>query len=604
MTSSRTSRRVVLPLIAVCVLVTGLFAVRAVAQGAPAVRILNPSAHSTEVSDKEQPYHFTAWAENPPSDAQVDFEIQLSTGTRIALGTATRVPGNTFELRRDIPADVPDGSHTLRARLFSGGAEVASHERAINVNRSPDANPADTPQDAAATVEMTYPTNGGAIGFHRGSAVLSVNLSADAASVTVFYTTSPVGQEPVWVECGDETTSPNEVGDGVRCTLEADAAAASVTAVAAVANRAILLVPDPDSGDAHRVAQVYEQVPTGVTVAPTSHVIDTVPACSQILVARVIDQQGRQIAGANVDVHATGPTNNLRFDKFTGTDGVDANQAPDQHHTQTGTAYNCSTNAFTGTQGVHGRASPDTDIMHVESAAAGTDDAGQFTFRLRSADQGGTQITAWADDDNNDVLCEGDPVGTATVGWGQPAPAPVAEAPTSPCPAPVTPTPTPTATGTPTPTPTPTTTPTPPPGKCGREDAIRGTEGDDTLVGTPGNDVICGFGGNDTLRGLGGDDILIGGSGDDSLEGGGGDDTAKGGSGGDVLEGGGGKDILRGGGGRDTIKGNKGHDSLRGGRGGDTLRGGAGNDTMRGGPGTDSCRDNSGRNVFRSCERR
>lgn len=673
MSSMFLSRKIVVQLLGVCVLLTGMLTAVAFAQASPQIRLLNPS-ESTEVSDKEQNYHFVAWTQNAPANPQVDFEFQVG-NARIFLGSGTMVGGDTWELLRGIPAEVPDGEHVLRVRFFDGTAQVAQHERTVQVNRQDDADDSFTSsEDAAETVLITTPANGGQLGFHGGNALINVTTSSNTENVSVFYTTTSPGEDPAWVECGEEQVmdpadpeAPDETADGIRCTLAEEDTPSAVTGVAARANKssfltpiAVLPLPEPDSGDAHRVT-TYAADPTTVTVSPATQQ-SVAGGCSQQITAQVNDQFGLPIPGANVDVHATGPTNNLRFDKSPETD---PNQAPDQGHASTTPSWNCATSAESGTQGVHARPSPDSDIMHVESIE-GTDDAGRFRFRLRSPDVGGTLVTAWADADGDDTRCQDEPAGAASIGWSQNAPAPSVEPPSGACPQP-----TPTATATPTPTPTETEQPGDPgnltltPGQRtsqpGGEQTFTATVTDEagnpvsgalvtwTESGTgelvqsdattdssgqaqarvtsnqrgtqtisastscgdspcedssvqnwgPANCTIFGTENDDVLEGTGGRDVLCGFGGDDVVVGNGGNDVILGHEGDDLLRGGGGDDVLRGGPGKDTLRGGGGNDVLRGGRGHDTLVGGEGNETLRGGRGNDTLRGGPGNDTLR-----
>ena len=67
------------------------------------------------------------------------------------------------------------------------------------------------------------------------------------------------------------------------------------------------------------------------------------------------------------------------------------------------------------------------DLKHIESTpTGGTNNSGQFTFVLRSGTTGGTQITAWGDENDDDnASASTEPVGSAQLGWGEPPPAPV-----------------------------------------------------------------------------------------------------------------------------------------------------------------------------------
>lgn len=564
---------------------TALIAVTvARAQTTPTIEFLNPSGHSNVLSDKQDAdtaYHLVAWASSVPAGAVVEFEIQGASGPAMSIGSAARAgASDTFELLWSIPDALAEGAYTLRAILYgdtgSGFQEVDRAEQQVVVNHS------DSVIDPAAeTVEMPYPANGGELGLYAPvggphNAVLSVTPSAGARFVEAFYTLSAPGSQPQWVACARETVSA--ASDGLRCTLAGGVTPASITAVAVAVNDTPALLPfDPmftDSGDAHRVTP-YDQVPSSLTLAPATQRVeagsDGTFACSADIVATVRDQRGRLIAGVNVDAHAEGPDDQLAFD--TPETGA-SNQAPNDNHAASEPAWDCETGRFGAPQGEHNQpVAPDT--KHTESVA-GTDDAGQFSFRLHSAAAGATQVTVWADDDGDDRRCASEASGATSIGWGQDAPTPLSlPAEVSTCPRP-----TPTPAASPAPTLSPTPTPTPAPACPGFENDARnqvvGTPGDDLLVGTPGPDVICGRGGDDTIRALEGADVVLAGRGADSV---------------------------RAGRGRDEVRAGKGHDSLRGGRGADELYGGRGNDVLRGGRGFDRCRPGPGRDTVRACER-
>ncbi|HVF52951.1 MAG TPA: hypothetical protein VNC78_05010 [Actinomycetota bacterium] len=450
----------------VIALVSGVLT--AAAQGpAPSIQLLNPSSHSTIVSDKldaDATYHLVAWTAGAPASALVEFEIQQGTSPTITIGTATRVGADTFSLAWDIPPTVTDGSYRVRAILYSGSPlqEVGRDEQVVEINHQSGAAP--TALDAAETVEIVYPAIGGQVGVYApppgpAALVADVALSAGATRVRLLYTTSPTGTEPAWTVCGSETAA--QAADGVRCTFAATDGAMSITALAAVANETPLPPPAAfneslnESGDAHRV-EPYLQVPQSVTIQPSIVRVDPAVSgafpCAPIsaepaFLATVIDQRGRRIAAVNVDVHAQGPTDQLAFDTSTQSH---PNQPPDANHTPPEPAYSCQSGTFSGQQGDHNVAG-DADTKHIESVT-GTNDAGQFSFRLHTDAGGATRITAWADIDADDLLCSAEPAGSASIGWGQDAPPPTALTPdTFAC---AGSTPTPTAIGSITPTPT------------------------------------------------------------------------------------------------------------------------------------------------------
>jgi Ca2+-binding RTX toxin-like protein len=191
---------------------------------------------------------------------------------------------------------------------------------------------------------------------------------------------------------------------------------------------------------------------------------------------------------------------------------------------------------------------------HTRAGSVTTNASGDAVFTYTGPNPGSDTITAYADQNANNVMDGVEPSDTATKTW---SPATV-----------------------------PTPPPPPPPGaECPgfagdpRNDVV-GTNGNDSLTGTQGDDIICALGGNDTANGLGGNDLIIAGGGNDTVTGGGGNDR---------INGQGGRDRLSGSGGNDRIKGQGGNDRLKGGGGTDRLNGGAGTDRCGGGEKVTKC---------------
>ncbi len=638
MSLTRERRRALLALATVLATTVALvvpFIGYAMAQGTPNVVIINPSDYSDDgasqtpliVSDvptgddedeglNETTYRFNAWASNVPAEALLEFELVAGLDT-ITLGTATRLD-DTFELNWDV--NVPDGRYTIRAILYEGSGvfaeEIDRHERPILILRgSPVA-------DAASpTVDLLYPENGQPAGFYVNPTTGNTNIlidyefSDDTDAIFFFYTLSDPGDDPVWKECAG--AGGGSAGSGrVRCDLESqDQGGGSVTGIAAVANDDDSGGEDPTfngSGDAVRILP-YLQDPTAMTIDRETTRVDSnnqgVFACSAAQSVTVLDQSSHAIGDINVDVHASGPSDQTRF--WTGSPPFFAapptmRNAPDQAHgTELGWACPLpDRNAeFARPQGDHNRVGV-PDVKHVENATTGN--TGTAGAALHADRQGETFLTFWADEDNDDQYCSAELAIPASIGWDVPAPAPVLEpAQLDFCPVPSPPPPgqTGSPTGTTSPSPSPTESPSPDPRGC----TIRGTEDDDTLTGTADDDVICGLGGDDTIRGLAGNDVIHGDAGDDTIRAGAGNDTVDGGagvdgiagdSGDDVLDGGGELDIVIGGNGDDTIRGNAGDDELSGGQGRDIIQGGSGNDSGRGGPGDDVMRGGAGKDQF------
>jgi len=610
--------------------------------GSSRIEFINPSGsgHSEELSDKndgtDDSYHLVAWVDTLPPNPSVEFRyLDPATGSQVTIGNGTQTGiADTFDFKWTIPNDLPEEEQiTIYAVLFSGGTEIdRDTESDIFLNQhDPDpANPTDTSEPAAETVEITYPANGGAWGLFtprdRGTAgVINVTASEGTNFVRVVYTVTSPGQEPLWTQCGIETTE--DAADGVRCTLSSRHKGTQVTAVGAIANDS----PDPDlfdpsddrtfddSGDAHRV-QTYEQVPGTVTLDQPSQDNAAPGTCSRVFTATLVDQFGVPIANANMDVHARGPVDEIAFDNGSNTS---PNKRPDTAGHSSEVARDCSEDPSTaaGTQGDH-EAPTGNDTKHIESATtAGTSDVGRFTFQLYSPQPGNTEFVIWSDLDDDDAFCSTEKSASGSVGWGQAAAGSTLSTELSACPSPTS-SPLP---GPSTASPSPTGTESP----DGRGCTITGTDGSESLEGTEGDDVICAGDGNDVITGGGGNDTIYGDEGDDdiragdgrdkifggagkdsirgnrgndSVSGNGGDDAIRGSTGNDELVGGNGSDAVRGGDGRDTLTGGGGADDLTGGKDNDDLTGGPNNDVLRGGSGRDDCVGHGGRDLFQGCE--
>lgn len=496
MREKMSARRVLAVLIGLLVTVLALQGLASVKPGgfeafaqttptAPTIKLINPdSTTSNEISAKsdgaDNTYHLVAWVANPPANAVVQFkytpdgtnqpELSITcadTGTQ----NARQATADTYECDWNL-AGVSAGGGTLRAQLYSSTGKVAEDEEAVEVD--PD----------GQTVELIYPAQGQSVGFYKGpdgiaSGMIDVTTSAPGTPagdegtqrVTVYYSMSAPGAEPVFEECGTEDVTGG-VRESIRCDVGPDntstaaneADISRITAIAATTGDTDedvatspgnpctppaleCDVPDIDSADAHR-ASGYEQDPAAISVTPQTHQA-TAGRCSQIITAVVTDANARPVVGVNVDVHAAGPTDNLFFDDDDSTTpNTSRHKAPENHPTEA--SANCETPAdqppnFAGTQGDHDRV--EADLKHIESTdATGTNDEGKFTFQLFSVDAGGTQITVWADEDGDDVFCQNEASGIASIGWNQTPPSPTGAEAAQPCA-----TPTGSPTGTPTP---------------------------------------------------------------------------------------------------------------------------------------------------------
>lgn len=440
----------------------------------PTIQWLNPSKYEPAmiVSDKEDDddtYHLVAWVGNRPSDAIVQFSYQGTQGTpnEVTICTATRVAttNDTYECFWDLDeTGTQDGTYRLRATLYSSTASPSSPQP------SGQTGPRAVDQDEetvevereASTLEIEYPVNGGPLGVYdppgaqRAGFVMDVETSDDAEEVRAYYSESPPGTEPSWQNCQQTTTV--FFSDGTRrigCVLQNnDSAATNITAVAAVPIREATPDVGPglnctpnlpfqtvcpgtperaDSGDAHRVFR-YEQNPASVELPGPSENRPNQQGnfTCQVLTSTVTDQNGRPIWRVNMDVHAQGPGDEVRFGTVSGrTNGF---KAPDQggHQTEnTDTCANSPGEQASPAQGRHTNVSG-PDPKHIESTE-GSDTSGRFTFAVRSpAREGTSTVTAWADEDDNDERQAAEPFDTTMVTFTRQSPSPSQSASASP----------------------------------------------------------------------------------------------------------------------------------------------------------------------------
>jgi hypothetical protein len=439
----------------------------------------------------------------------VEYELDVTTSTgpipgtteTRTIGSATQA-GNAFGFEWDIEDDIADQvnppatvTYTLRALLYTGftgpgtGVEVSRDEMEITINHQNDGNAqTKSDSDAAETVEMTYPVNGGPLGVlirqdgSGGNFTIEAVVSQGSGDpdfgtqfVTPFYTISEFGEEPVWESCGGYSgTSNNDDGSRtarVRCATNAGDYALDVTGVALVANDTpeevdIVNGPDPtfdDSADAHAVTPYFQRV-NSVTLDPVTTNDQARAQCAQF-VATALDQNSRPVGNVNIDVMAQGPSDQLKFDAYTGNGRVSDNQqVPDKNHPGNGEpAISCQNGNrlnSTGRQGEH-NVPGGNDLKHIESVG-GTDLGGEFEFALAADRDGGTQVMAYADENDDDLFCSEEKSASAAVGWNQGAPSPSGfPSEGSSCEV-MTPSPTPTPTESPTDSPSNGTTSPPP----------------------------------------------------------------------------------------------------------------------------------------------
>lgn len=464
--------------LAVTLAFLGLPAVTASAQSAtePKIAFLNPSGFATRtgvgilVSDTtpsrpvagRSTYRLSAWTSGATSGAGVEFELFKSGVSLETIEYNATASLDTFEADWNISDALPDGSYTLRATLFSDNEAVTTVDQDIVLAR------------VAERATINYPTLNGAEGtpadgsFGTYAALATELPEKEAATrrlpvgnidashtgaapgtgtsyVRAFYTVSSPGSVPEWIECGTEgapgsATLSSHANDGIRCTLQDPAHQTAVTAVAAVPNSAQGAF-DPAMngvGDATRVTEAYAQTPAALALLPGSSG-ETIPAGDDgefkchVAKVHLEDDRGREVAGANLDVNASGPNDKLRFDR--GPLAPKA-QAPDRQSHATEAGHDClADTSRVGDQAEH-QILGGPDIKHLETLPAGSDDSGNWSFGLWTPGDSVTpgrvsaRFTAWLDegDDgcltNDDRFSVGEMSVSGVVGFGSAPPSP------------------------------------------------------------------------------------------------------------------------------------------------------------------------------------
>ena len=436
----------------------------------PTVAFLNPSGFANTgnrgilVSDLKpdagpgccdrahQGYRLSAWVANAPPGARVFFSV-VQRSLDFEITNTSQSNENSWEANWDIPDSILDGPATLYAYLVLNEEPIAVDEQEVTILRTEN------------TTQITHPAPGGSLGIYTplADAVVEGKPAARKASVGVFdalyhntddvqgllgfYSTSTPGTQPKWKTCADESVgassfTTNRTDDGLRCAIDA-ADVGKVTALAAVANDSLMSDPAQNqSGDAISVTSTYVQQPTSLSFTSASAGMQRVGTlgdtgrlfCSTAEAVKLVDQFGRAVPGANMDVHATGPSDQLKFHQPMPVPGAVSavNQAPNRGSHAIENAFDCTgqtANSLPGNgnpnkQGEHQRFGF-PDRKHIESLAMGTNDAGIWSFRMYSPEAGATEYTVWVDetDDgclaNDDTFTLGEVSINGSIGWNQ-----------------------------------------------------------------------------------------------------------------------------------------------------------------------------------------
>jgi len=443
----------------------------------PQIAFLNPSGFASTGDDRgiivsdlrpdagpgccdtaRQGYRLSAWAANAPPGARVFFSA-VQRALDFEITNTEQRDSNAWEANWDIPDGLLDGPATLFAYLVLNEEPIAVAEQPVTILRTEN------------TTQITHPAAGGALGTYSplADAVTEgqpaarktpigvfdalYHITDDVQGVLGFYTTSVPGTQPKWTQCADEAVgsssfTANRTDDGLRCAI-AESDVGKVTAVAAVANDSLVSDRSQNqSGDAVSVASNYIQEPTSISFTSSgTQRVNTLGdtgrfVCSAAESVRIVDQFGRAIPGANIDVHATGPSDQLKFHQPMPVPGfVSAvNQAPNRGSHAKEPAFDCTGqtentppgNGAPDQQGEHQRFGF-PDRKHIESLTMGTNDAGVWSFRMYSPEAGTTDYTVWLDeaDDgclaNDDTFTQGELSISGSIGWAQDAGFPVTQ---------------------------------------------------------------------------------------------------------------------------------------------------------------------------------
>lgn len=401
-------------------------------QEIPSVSDRKHGAHNT--------YHLVAWAHDPPASAIVEASVTYiqpgsdptedGTPFDVVIGLMERRPGtDVWELEWDIPEDIPAGRATLVAHMYGytgpeGFVEVDNDQIEVDLRHKASTPPTIDPAPDDV-LDIVSPEAGAPLGFYRPRggvwrAAMRVHVSSTTAGARMYYSTTPSGSRPQFKGCGTAAAAASAVtfDFDLTCTLQGKDVPSQVTAIAAVTQSSDVGVPPAalgfDASDVHAV-DTYIQDPAGfkVTVTPWQRVVLGPQVACVTYTATVTDEFGMPVQGANVDVHASGPSDGILF----GTQRASGNKAPDEggHAQVPGTKCGETIDendvaggfAQSGSYGKH-RVPGGHDIAHRESPIAGTGvsgptgttgvRAGQWRFALSSNKPGFTDIVAWVDD--------------------------------------------------------------------------------------------------------------------------------------------------------------------------------------------------------------
>jgi RTX calcium-binding nonapeptide repeat (4 copies) len=413
----------------------------------PAIKLLNPSTgyepgldptgeDPPKISDKydgvDEAYPVAAWTAGVPPGALVEASLRYEGENEIVIGQLARLGSSSvWETAWDVPESLPTGPATLHVGLYQvtaqGIVEVARDDVEVEMRHKGED---ETSTDGVAddTAEMTSPAQGAPLGFYKPRSgawrvVVEGNVSQSTTRVQAFYTTTTPGSAPRFTPCGTTTTAsftaiPGDIrAKNVRlaCTLGTNDLPSDATALAIVAisgDNASNFPETQEAADAHLIVP-YLQSPEQMLLRMAPWVRGLPNGCLAATVF-VVDHLGRPVHGANIDIHAIGPDDQLSFGSVAAGNGQ---QPPDRggHALQSSTT--CA-GVVAGQHALH-RQPGASDSKHRESTTGAA--LGRFVFQFYSESPGTTQLVAWVDDEEIETEGQLRPSDTDTLDEGEPS---------------------------------------------------------------------------------------------------------------------------------------------------------------------------------------
>jgi len=379
----------------------------------PSIAFINPvdAGPATVLSDKRtvnsSTYPLLAWTEGTTGTGfYVAFVFESATYRHSV--SPMRPTDTLWQELWQVPDDMPDGPYTLSARLYGYGGDLLDEDR-IEVTVTGANNGG---AEAANTVFMNAPVPAGngfydPPGFRMGTRT-TYYASHGTQQVRAFYSKTPRGEDPRWIECGDGAVAPEDDNPyaTVRCTLVDGDRPSDVTLIGGIANDTPPGAdPDPlrDGSSDSMIADPYVSRAGWIRLTWLSN--RSQPGDCYPIYVDARDQRGAGLWHAPVDLHLRGGTGEVSFGATPATDLV---QAPRSGaHRVSEQVHACMGDPADQTQARH----DGSDVTHTEfvggagvKSSLGASETAVFTTAGET-----TKLAAWVDVDADDYPDEGEP---------------------------------------------------------------------------------------------------------------------------------------------------------------------------------------------------